>query len=409
MLLAGALVFQRGVVAHFDPVRAATDEAQRELGRARVEFAIVGVLLVAAGVLAARWRGEHALFARRWFARVILVSLAIVLPLFVLERVLAPFAERPTTIFERDPDLGWRLKPGAVDFWGGEPVHINAHGLRGPERAFAKPAGTRRVLVLGDSVTFGFGIAADEQTLPARVERELAHSLTLPVECINAGVDGYSTWQEHLFLQRTGLRYEPDVVVVAFVLNDVDERFGLKRFGGAGEGFQLEHTFSAEAPEWIQSSAIAWFARALRGRFAYGRDVREGARRSELMDTFAVLLEPGRADVRDAWTSTLADLDLVVRTCRERNVAVVLALLPYATQLYRPELDSPRAILEPFAAGRDLPFVDVRAAFLRAVREGSVSIEDLFLDPCHPRALGHELAAREIARVIVELELLAPR
>lgn len=408
-LLVLALVCQRTFAARFDPVRLATDEAQRELGRARVEFAVVGLALAALGAFALTRRGEDALLGRKWFARALLASLALALPLHVLERVLAPFVEKPTTIFERDVDLGWHLKPGAVDDWGGEPVRINANGMRGPVRPFAKPAGTQRVLFLGDSVAFGFGVADDARTVPARAERELTRELGSPVECINAAVDGYSTWQEHLVLKRTGLRYQPDVVVLCFVLNDVFERFFLRSFGGKREGFQLEHTLSAHTPEWIQTSAIAWFGRELRGRLAYGADPKAGAKQSETMDVYALLFEPERADVRDAWSSTLSDLDALVRTCRERNLPLVLVLFPFATQLYRPELDSPRAILEPFAAQRDIPFVDVRPAYVAAVQNGALSIEDLYLDPCHPKAAGLELAADAIARMLIERQLVVRR
>jgi lysophospholipase L1-like esterase len=408
-LLVLALVCQRTLAARFDPVRIATDEAQRELGRARIEFALLGLVLAALGAFALTRRGERTLCGRKWFARTLVASLALALPVFVLERALAPFVEKPTTIFERDPDLGWHLKPGAVDFWGGEPVRINANGMRGPVRPFAKPAGTQRVLFLGDSVAFGFGVADDSRTVPARAERTLTQALGSPVECINAAVDGYSTWQEHWVLKRTGLRYQPDVVVLCFVLNDVFERFFLRGFGGKREGFQLEHTLSAHTPAWVQTSAIAWFARELRGRFEYGADTQAGARQSETMDVYALLFEPERPDVRDAWTSTLSDLDAFVRTCRERNVPVVLVLFPFATQLYRPELDSPRAILEPFAAQRDVPFVDVRPVYFAAVQRGEVTIEDLYLDPCHPKAAGLELAADAIARMLVARQLLTPR
>lgn len=406
-LLVLALVFQRALAERFDAVRIATEEAQREIGRARVEFAVLGVVLVVAGLLGARRSGERHFVGRRWIARALVAGIAFATPIYVLERVLEPFVERPTTIFERDPDLGWRLRPHAADDWGGEPVRINANGMRGPVRPYEKPAGTQRVLFLGDSVTFGFGVADDSRTVPACVERVLASTLGTPVECINAAVDGYSTWQEHLVLKRTGLRYKPDVVVLNFVLNDVFERFVLRNFGGKREGFQLEHTLSAHAPEWVQTSAIVWFARQLRGRLAYGDDPRKGAAQSEMMDAYTVMFHPEREDVRYAWASTLGDLDAFVRTCREQNTPVVLVLYPFATQLYRPEIDSPRAILGEFAAQRDVPFVDVRPAYFEAIERGEVSIEDLYLDPCHPRALGLEIAARAIARTLVEKRLLA--
>lgn len=65
------------------------------------------------------------------------------------------------------------------------------------------------------------------------------------VETINASVSGYSPWQQAIYLQNEGLRYAPDVVVVAFVLNDATEKFELLRFGGAWEGWQLSRSFSS--------------------------------------------------------------------------------------------------------------------------------------------------------------------
>ncbi len=49
---------------------------------------------------------------------------------------------------------------------------INSHGMRGPERPKKKPAGTRRILFLGDSLVFG-AMVADDRTLPVELERRL--------------------------------------------------------------------------------------------------------------------------------------------------------------------------------------------------------------------------------------------
>ena len=45
-----------------------------------------------------------------------------------------------------------------------------------------------------------------------------------------------------MFLRKEGIKYDPDLVVLSFVLNDVTEKFGLIRFGGSRLGFQLEHS-----------------------------------------------------------------------------------------------------------------------------------------------------------------------
>ena len=77
-------------------------------------------------------------------------------------------------IYEPDPKLYWKLKPNQDCFTKVDhrPVHINALGTRGPEFQMEKPAGTFRILSLGDSRTFGWGLA-DEETYSRRLEHLL--------------------------------------------------------------------------------------------------------------------------------------------------------------------------------------------------------------------------------------------
>lgn len=77
-------------------------------------------------------------------------------------------------IYEPHPKLYWRLKPNQDCFTkvDRKPVHINAHGTRGPEFQIEKPPGTFRILSLGDSRTFGWGVA-DEDTYSRRLEQLL--------------------------------------------------------------------------------------------------------------------------------------------------------------------------------------------------------------------------------------------
>src|SRR5881628_3218451 len=67
-------------------------------------------------------------------------------------------------IYEPDAKLYWKLKPNQDCFTkiDHQPVHINSHGTRGPEFASKKPANTFRILSLGDSRTFGWGLADNE-------------------------------------------------------------------------------------------------------------------------------------------------------------------------------------------------------------------------------------------------------
>lgn len=107
-------------------------------------------------------------------------------------------------------------------------VHTNALGLRGTAVGRSKPPGTLRILVLGDSFAFGFGVE-DDETFPARLETLLRERLGRPVEVLNAGVPGWNTAHYGLFLRERGLALQPDRVLVALMGNDVPT-LGRQRF-----------------------------------------------------------------------------------------------------------------------------------------------------------------------------------
>jgi hypothetical protein len=98
---------------------------------------------------------------------------------------------------------------------------FNALGCRGPDYAIPRPAGTSRVLILGDSYTLGAGVH-EPDTFARQLEPRLQEHgpPSGRVEVINCGVSGYSTREEALFYRLIGARYEPDVVLVVMVFND---------------------------------------------------------------------------------------------------------------------------------------------------------------------------------------------
>ncbi len=93
-------------------------------------------------------------------------------------------------------------------------AHHNSIGFRGPE--FQPKSGERtRILMLGDSFTYGIGVE-DDETFSSRL-MQLAPSL----EVLNGGVNGYGTGQELIVLEELGERLRPDLVMVGFFWNDV--------------------------------------------------------------------------------------------------------------------------------------------------------------------------------------------
>jgi lysophospholipase L1-like esterase len=122
-----------------------------------------------------------------------------------------------------DPELGYVHPKGVSYSLGKAKVVLNSHGMRGEEIVFDKPAGERRILVLGDSVAFGWGVSQGE-TFSDRMEPLLRARTGERWRVVNAGVNGYNSEQQAVFLESRGWRYAPDVVVLVFVDNDVDPR-----------------------------------------------------------------------------------------------------------------------------------------------------------------------------------------
>ncbi|MEX1024958.1 MAG: DUF5989 family protein [Planctomycetota bacterium] len=161
--------------------------------------------------------------------RTINVLLAIFVSLFlgilVLEGGLRLFpAFRPEkSINEFHPKLGWAKRPGATATRKTNEFdirfEINEQGLRDDPVAREKPAGTFRVLCLGDSFTLGYTVDR-EHLFVDQIERYW-RTEERRVEVINAGTEGYSTDQEVLWFLEEGRDYDPDLVLLFPYENDV--------------------------------------------------------------------------------------------------------------------------------------------------------------------------------------------
>jgi len=124
-----------------------------------------------------------------------------------------------------DPVLGWRLEPNIhitvqnIEFT--IPIETNSEGWRDVEHTFQKPPGTFRIVVLGDSFMEAYSVALDD-AFHRQLQTLINDSQNTEVEVINLGVGGYGTLQEYLAFAEEGIRYQPDLVLLAFyTTNDV--------------------------------------------------------------------------------------------------------------------------------------------------------------------------------------------
>lgn len=171
--------------------------------------------------------------------KVFFVIIILVLSVSILEgtsRLILPSAQSesvvPPFIFQFNATLGWSLKPFSHGFSArtGSKIEyrINSKGLRDKETSYGKPKNTFRIVLLGNSRTFGYGIPIDKHF------STLLEGCFKRVEVINMGVVGFGIDQELLYLRSEGFRYEPDLVI-AYVAHYGHHRhmhtqcFGMKK------------------------------------------------------------------------------------------------------------------------------------------------------------------------------------
>ena len=170
-------------------------------------------------------------------------------PKFARHVVRAPWGIR-----YNDPSSRYRHRSADVDV----EFAINRQGMRcDHDVEHAKPAGRRRIVSLGDSYTIGYEVAANE-TFSSVLEARL-RAAGLDVEVLNCGVSGFSNAEECLYLERELLNYSPDLVLVSFFDNDLDDNGRTGLFQVDGERLlpaAQEYVPGSELADWLNRSTL---------------------------------------------------------------------------------------------------------------------------------------------------------
>jgi lysophospholipase L1-like esterase len=277
----------------------------------------------------------------------------------------------------RDADPLYRLEPGDPLVYSLRPnarvssYVINGQGFRGrPLEPRRGPS--PRMLALGDSYTFGWGIADDSATWPAQLERILG-----AVEVIDAGVPGYDTVQEAHLLDRLLARADVDVVVLAYVMNDAEP----------------QHTVVTD-PRVRFRACRSWLldriAKAV--DVVVGRDLMPGCEYAHSLD-YRKGFAPGSPKAAESH----AALERIVTTARAKGAAVVLAILPDFTEPFDdgyPYADI-HADVARWGDALGVPTVDLLPTF-RGRDHAAYSIPG----DGHPNAAAHRVIAETLAPAV---------
>jgi lysophospholipase L1-like esterase len=376
------------------------------IGRQSIQFSI-GPIEIKATTLAKPAAILFGLIFVRFLAslplkRLGLVLFSLTLSLLAAEaglRLVNPIiASTPELQRWRDPSptRGYRLIPDLAGMGaGGYSIRINAHGYRDIERPWAKPPGVRRILGLGDSFTFGMGVEL-EKTYLKRLEALLLDS-GRNVDAINAGVIAYGAWQCLTVLEEDGRRYEPDLVIYFFYLDDIacaPDSESLRR--AAEEATTMEHRHATRPRDGLRlvnalRNALTFFGSRFRhlDEAVWLRDVE--ARRS--------FLKKAMPD-STAFLCFENQLERMKRVSRSVDAHFMVVVVPDASTLGDPESQEVNRRTAALCNKLDIPVVDPSPLF-----ETHPAPLSLYLLPydAHTSVAGHDLIARAILEKAAEL------
>jgi hypothetical protein len=235
---------------------------------------------------------------------------------------------------------GWTLKPNLRDIpFRGKLVNSNSKGVRGNrEFAYGKPAGVTRIVVLGDSFTFGEEVG-DDETFSHQLQ-----SLIPDSEVLNLGIHGYGHDQMLLYLKEEGIRYHPDLVILGFMPDDRERN-------------------------------VLSFRDYAKPRFA--------VRKGKLELTTGAIPRPEDTVAMEKWRSKFADLLTMARARYEWRTSRTAAVTRELTEAI---LDEMKTTIEGAGARPAFAYLPAYGEISR-VDEGLTARERAFFDYCRERGI----------------------
>ena len=322
--------------------------------------------------------------------------------------------------YKKDEELGWLPKANTQGQHNEQGKFesrftTNAFGLRDTDHTLEKPEGIDRIVVLGDSFAWGFGVD-DGEIFTDYLEAALDKT-----EVINLGVTAYGITQEIAYLRRLGLKFDPDMVLLALVMNDIydpansstntsDNHQSSPSDDDKGSFFRkIKDFLSQNLAMYVLFQEATNTNKALVELLVWS-GLKEPPAGFEGLDfNLMPALRDYPEQLNDAWEQFEDNIIQLKSICDQNNVRFVVALVPslqsvdeYAleasiayTSYYKEdfEMDKPYDRLVNFAQKNQIEIINPLASFRRSKDLG----ESLYLNgDMHFNKFGHKLFADEI-------------
>ncbi len=272
--------------------------------------------------------------------------------------------ERNSRIYRPSAILGYETIPNSA-------FGINSFGMVGQEHKLKKEQGTYRILVLGDSIT-------EQNWYVEKLQEKLNNShqrLKYNFELWNGGVMGYQVNQYAAYLEHKGLKYNPDMVIIGFCLNDFETLYWV--LYKDGKGFTI---FYNPAVELSKIFPLNFFL--FKHSYLY---------RFFILKVNNLLLKPeGR--FHDSKTEGFYYLKKIKNICQEKKIALLGVIFPYFKRLSEYSDSEMNEYKEMVGVLKilNIDYIDLHKYIPEEKRYELRSRKD---DYIHPSVEGHEIAA----------------
>lgn len=345
---------------------------------------------------------------------------------FLVRLFLPQNIESPANFFSPDAILGWKLQPNlhrvfhSPDFE--TKLITNERGFRDKLHNYEKSNGTFRIVGLGDSFLFGWGVDFKDTVL-FNLQKILALDgiTTKKIETINLGVAGYNISQYYKILQLEGIKYKPDLVILFFYVDDWKEDSSYDYQGVTKDGFlHSQDRFSFDS---IRSVLLPFriFLKRNSQLYILVRDhFNATLKRKKIMAIPEIMLYRKDNDFfrRFSFTSSLIK---EIRDFSEKNIGsrFIVCFIPDKIQVRESFRElvtkayginnndydwlQPQRIMANFCAENNIFLLDLTPAF--SEREKNTPLYFSRVD-IHWNKLGHLLAAEEICKYIRKRQII---
>ncbi|MBI5880122.1 MAG: hypothetical protein HZB53_20935 [Chloroflexi bacterium] len=271
-------------------------------------------------------------------------------------------------------------------------VWSNSLGLRDREYATPKPPNTRRVLFLGDSFTYGSGVADNNAMFARLIEKRLAAEFAprgITIEVLNGGIAGSLTTDWVELLQKVKRTFQPDVIVVVFFLRDGTRTSAQNSFF---EPIRDQIVAQNQQSTLYQNIYLyRWF-----------KDFQDRALISTTFTQAIIDAYFGTPIQQQEWRTAQFNIKQIKAIGEEVNARVGVAAFPILAELNaRYPFTAVCDLVVQFSKDNDLPAHNLLPAYI------GQNAPDLWVSPAnqHPNAQGHAIAADSLYPFVRQLLL----